>query len=157
MNKPMVYMETGVWGLVCGGNEDDIVWVGPGWYEALPDGKDLRRDVEMIVFKEDTEPAYIGLCREYGPTFDSFREMTRYLQGHDPDTASVSLQSEGPSAACSDRETRYYPPLQPGSQTHAQHPLHLEPSHDWSVLSCGESIDTRKGGLDDSSSQPSRY
>lgn len=150
MVKPMVYLEMGCWAHGVAGDAYEC-WLEPGWYEVLSEGKDLWRDVEMIVFKEDTEPAYTGLCREYGPTFDSFREMTRYLQGHDPDTTSVSLQSEGPSAACSDRETRYYPPLQPGTLTPGPHPLHQVPPHDSLASWCDGLADTHTDESDDSS------
>ena len=150
MDKPMVYLEEGGWGYTCV-DACEAIWLEPGWYEAFPESKEMGREVEMIVFKEDTEPTDTGLRREYGPTFDSFREMTTALLGHDPDTTSVSLQSEGPSAACSDRETRYYPPLQPGTLTPGPHPLHQVPPHDSLASWCDGLADTHTDESDDSS------
>lgn len=151
MNKPMIYLESGCFGLTCGDAEDDPVWVGPGWYEVAKDGYRPYRDMDMLTFKEDTEPEY-AQPSVHGPAFNSFREMSRYLQDCDPDTALASSQSEGLAAPYLDTETKWSLQLPQDSQTPDQRPLHLELSHDWSVLSCGESIGTRKDGLDDSSS-----
>ena len=152
MDKPMVYLEKGCWGW-CGtralaGSE---VWLEPGWYEVLPEGKDLRRDVEMIVFKEDIEPAYTSLCREYGPMFDSFREMTIYLQGCDPDIEFASWQSEGLAEALTGTETICCPQPQPGSQSHDQHPLRQVPPHDSLASWCDGLADTHTDESGDSS------
>lgn len=151
MNKPMIYLESGCFGLTCGDAEDDPVWVGPGWYEVAKDGYMPYRDMDMLTFKDDTEPEYAQPSVN-GPAFNSFREMSRYLQDCDPDTALASSQSEGLAAPYLDEGTKWSPQPPQDSQTHDQRPLHLELSHDWSVLSCGESIGTRKDGLDDSSS-----
>ena len=151
MDVPMIYLESGCVGLTCGNNEDDPVWLEPGWYEVAKEGYMPYRDVDMLTFKDDTEPEY-AQPSAHNPVFNSFREMSRYLQGYDPDTALASSQSEGLAASYLDTETKWS--LQPpqDSQTPDQRPLHLELPHDWSVLSCGEAIGTRKDGLDDSSS-----
>ena len=152
MDKPMVYLEAGCWAHGVAGDAYEY-WLEPGWYEVLPEGKDLWRNVEMIVFKEDTEPAYTGLGREYGPTFDSFREMTRYLQGHDPDTASVSWQIEDQAEALTDTETISSLLLPLDTLSRDQHLLHQVPPHGLLALSYGESTDTHRDDLDDSSLQ----
>ena len=152
--KPMVYLEEGGWGFTCV-DACEAIWLEPGWYEAFPESKEMGREVEMIVFKEDTEPTYTGLRREYGPTFDSFREMTTALLGHDRDTTSVSWQIEDQAEALTDTETISSLLLPLNSLSLDQHLSHPAPPPDLSTLSCGESTDTHKDGLDDSSSQPS--
>ena len=150
MDKPMVYLEVGGWahGVVYDAGQ---YWLEPGWYEVLPEGKDLWRDVEMIVFKEDTETPYTGLCREYGPTFDSFREMTIYLQDCDPDIECASWQIEDLSEALIDTETisSQLPLL--NSLTLDQHPLRPGQLPDSLASWCDGLADTHKDESDDSS------
>lgn len=150
MDKPMVYLEVGGWahGVVYDAGQ---YWLEPGWYEVLPEGKDLWRDVEMIVFKEDTETPYTGLCREYGPTFDSFREMTIYLQDCDPDIEFASWQIEDQAEALTGTETICCPQHPPDTLNPGPHPLRQVPPHGLLALSYGESTDTHKDESDDSS------
>ena len=150
MDKPMVYLEAGCWAHGVAGDAYEY-WLEPGWYEVLPEGKDLWRDVKMIVFKEDTEPAYTGLGREYGPTFDSFREMTRYLQGRDPDTEFVSWQIEDQVEALTGTETICCPRPQPGTLTPGPHPLRQVPPHDSLASWCDGLADMHMGESGDSS------
>ena len=150
MDKPMVYLEEGGWGYTCV-DACEAIWLEPGWYEAFPESKEMGREVEMIVFKEDTEPTYTGLRREYGPTFDSFREMTTALLGHDRDTTSVSWQIEDQAEALTDTETISSLLLPLNSLSLDQHPLRPGQLHDSLASLYGESTDTHKDGLDDSS------
>lgn len=140
MDKPMVYLEEGGWGYTCV-DACEAIWLEPGWYEAFPESKEMGREVEMIVFKEDTEPTY----------FDSFREMTTALLGHDRDTTSVSWQIEDQAEALTDTETISSLLLPLDTLSRDQHLLHQVPPHGLLALSYGESTDTHRDDLDDSS------
>lgn len=140
MGKPMVYLEEGGWGFTCV-DACEAIWLEPGWYEAFPESKEMGREVEMIVFKEDTEPTY----------FDSFREMTTALLGHDRDTTSVSWQIEDQAEALTDTETISSLLLPLDTLSRDQHLLHQVPPHGLLALSYGESTDTHRDDLDDSS------
>ena len=106
--KPMVYMEYGGWGLTCGDDEDDPVWVGPGWYEVA---FEVPSQLPMFRMKEDTEPEWSA------PTSGSIS-----LLGCGLDTEFVSWQIEGPSEAGTDVGTISSPLPQLNSQTPGQHP-----------------------------------
>lgn len=152
MDVPMIYLESGCVGLTCGNNEDDPVWLEPGWYEVAKEGYMPYRDVDMLTFKDDTEPEY-AQPSAHNPVFNSFREMSRYLQGYDPDTALASSQSEGLAASYLDTETKWS--LQPpqDSQTPDQHLSHPGPLPDWLAWWCDESAGRRMGTSGDSSSE----
>ena len=136
--KPMVYMEYGGWGMTCGDDEDDPVWVEPGWYEVA---LDAPSQLPMFRVKEDIEPEWSD------PTFCSIS-----LLDCDLDIEFASWKIEGPFEVVTDTGTISSPLLRLNNQILDQHPLHLGLCPGWSTLWCGESRGTRMGELGDSSS-----